>query len=283
MLFSTMEKQKKYQSINQSINQSVRYYRVPASVEKGAALNLLLNKISQAPARKPKMIYMNAWFKMVSGVAAAAVLLLAILFFTGRESLTNDTLQAMSYRLPDQSRVVLATGSSLRFHRYVNARQVKLSGEGYFEVTRGNRFVVTTSGGSVRVLGTRFSITEEGNSMMVNCYEGRVEAVAAPGSQVLQAGQGAVVTSAGIKSHSDAGTGYPSIAIYKADFHQTELNVVLQQLAEFFDVDISSENLGGRRYTGTFETGSLENALILTCEPFGLSFRMEGPSRVIVK
>ena len=283
MLFSIMEKQKKYQSINQSINQSVRYYRVPASVEKGTALNLLLNKISQTPARKPKMIYMHTWFKMVSGVAAAAVVILAVLFFTGRESLMNTTLQAASYRLPDQSRVILAPGSSLRHHRYVNTRQVTLSGEGYFEVTRGTRFEVKTSGGMVRVLGTRFSVKEASHSLEVNCYEGRVEAVAGPEKQVLEAGQGAVVSSVGIEAHENAGNGYPSIAIFRAEYHQAELKEVLETLADFFGVDIAAENVAGRRYTGSFETGSIENALILTCEPFGLNFRMEGPGRIIIE
>lgn len=69
--------------------------------------------------------------------------------------------------LPDGTIIKLNAGSTLTYSQSfgVDNRCVKLSGEGYFEVAKNTRlpFVVETGSLKVRVLGTKFNITNYGS------------------------------------------------------------------------------------------------------------------------
>ncbi|MBQ0740845.1 FecR domain-containing protein, partial [Aquimarina celericrescens] len=79
--------------------------------------------------------------------------------------------------LPDGSFVDLNAGSELTHQRFFwsQNREITLQGEGYFKVTSGTNFTVTTSLGKIEVLGTQFNIKEREKLFEVNCYEGRVK------------------------------------------------------------------------------------------------------------
>ena len=277
-----MENKNKYQSINQSIDQSVRYYRVPRSVEKGAALNSLLEKIHQSPEVRPKVIPIYRQVRWASGFAAAAVIVLAVIFFTGQESITNQGSQASAFRLPDKSRVVLAPGSSASFSKKFRQREVSLEGEGYFEVIHGRSFRVKTSTGEVQVLGTRFSVRETGNVLEVSCFEGSVRVANRERDRILQPGESIRLSSAKAELTSTGGTEFPSMALFRAAYDNSEMAVILKDMEEFFGVSIRSEVKEDRFYTGEFETGNLENALILLCEPLELEYRINTDNTVII-
>lgn len=74
----------------------------------------------------------------------------------------NGTGQSLVVLLPDQSSVLLSTGSELRFRRQDNHafREVYLQGEGFFEVTKnpGRPFFVYTANLTTKVLGTSFQV-----------------------------------------------------------------------------------------------------------------------------
>ena len=53
-------------------------------------------------------------------------------------------------------------------------RAVTLKGEAYFEVAKGNRFVVETVLGEVLVVGTAFNVAATDSTFKVTCYEGKV-------------------------------------------------------------------------------------------------------------
>lgn len=68
------------------------------------------------------------------------------------------------YVLPDGTKVWLNSKSNLRFPENFDkeGRHVYLKGEAFFDVTKDTRnpFTVTTSGGDIRVYGTRFNVTD---------------------------------------------------------------------------------------------------------------------------
>ena len=74
---------------------------------------------------------------------------------------------------------------------FFGTRNISLEGEGYFEVTPGNEFTVSTSHGVVTVLGTSFGVNSSGDDFIVKCYTGKVkvenrenEAILTPGLEV---------------------------------------------------------------------------------------------------
>jgi transmembrane sensor len=277
-----MENKNKYQSINQSIDQSVRYYRVPRSVEKGAALNSLLEKIHQTPKAQPRVIPMFGQLRWAAGLAAAAVIILAVIFFTGQESITNNSRQASAFRLPDNSRVVLAPGSSTSFSKQFRQREVSLEGEGYFEVIHGRSFRVKTSAGNVQVLGTRFSVKETVKALEVSCFEGSVKVANRERDRILQPGESIRLAGTHAELTSTGGTKFPALAVFRAAYDNTEMAVILKDMESFFGISIRSDVKQDRFYTGSFETGSLENALVLLCEPLGLEYRINENNTVII-
>lgn len=278
-----MEEQEKYQSINHRINQSVRYYRVPSSVEKGAALNLLLKKIENTPASKSLVILIRPYLKYAA-IFIAAAFILSVYFFwpDANQNVVNNTSQSITIRLPDQSRVVVASGSKVSYKKQFGNNTIFLNGEGYFEVIPGRTFKVKTASGEVHVLGTRFSVYEYDNTLSVDCFEGTVKISREGVEHLLHKGNGIVFTDEGTQNHDLSEVNYPSFARFKASYIETTLQNVLKDLEEFFDITIHSQYNGIRYYSGSFETGSLENALILICEPLGLKYTIEDAGKVII-
>lgn len=276
-----MENSKKYQSINQKINQSVRYYRIPSFVDKEAVLNSLLLKIRsrQKPETyKSVVIRQIMWY-----AAAAAAVILAVILLTGRETFRNDTEQALSFRLNESFRIVLAEGSSLSQPRLLKSNRVRLTGEAYFEVEKGNSYRVTTTAGSVEVLGTRFLVKETGDGMEVKCYDGSVLVSNRDAARILQPGNMAVVSDKNLDYEVFTGESYPQVAIFQASYADVEIGRIIADLEDFFGIRIVRNFAEQRFYTGTFHTGSHRTALLLLCEPLGLKFTIENQIVTIQK
>ena len=77
------------------------------------------------------------------------------------------------FKLPDQTQVWLNSGSSLEFPINLNKqrqRQVKLTGQGYFEVTHDAQhpFLVETGELNIKVLGTSFDVSSYSNDKIMS-------------------------------------------------------------------------------------------------------------------
>ena len=105
----------------------------------------------------------------------------------------NGTGQPMVVLLPDNSSVLLSTGSQLRFHKQNTdtLREVYLQGEGFFEVSKNpdKPFIVYTTNMTTKVLGTSFQIRsfDEEKDAYVKVKTGKVSVtpVDSPGKTVL--------------------------------------------------------------------------------------------------
>ncbi len=134
-------------------------------------------KIKQKPSSKNLYTY-------------AAVLLIVLLsgfsffFFSGESNYTNIKIaeagQRLRFKLPDSSKVVLNSGSKLKYTQiFDNPREVWLEGEGFFEVTKDAKrpFIVHTSDMKIKVLGTSFGINTFSKKQTVSLATGKVNVV----------------------------------------------------------------------------------------------------------
>lgn len=82
-----------------------------------------------------------------------------------------------AFLLPDDSSVLLNSGSSVEYKKWNwnNERKLKLDGEAYFKVAKGKKFEVATELGTVSVLGTQFNVKSRATRLDVTCYEGKVQ------------------------------------------------------------------------------------------------------------
>ncbi|MEO5776102.1 MAG: FecR family protein [Flavobacterium sp.] len=126
----------------------------------------------------PKVIpfYQSKWMK----IAAIFVVLLSLTFFF-RTTITSTEVaqngQKTNFVLPDDSQIVLNSGSQIQYKKWNwdNNRKLDLDGEAYFKVAHGKKFQVNTNLGTVTVLGTQFNVKARKNRFDVTCYEGRVK------------------------------------------------------------------------------------------------------------
>jgi len=95
-------------------------------------------------------------------------------------------------QLPDGTRVTLNTETALQVRYDHGQREVVLQhGEAMFDVVHdaGRPFVVTTGGGSVTDLGTRFAIRDDSGTAIVTLLQGRVEITSGDAHRQLTPGE----------------------------------------------------------------------------------------------
>ena len=104
------------------------------------------------------------------------LLLLSILFFACTESTTSTAEGFEQIELPDHSVVLLNKHSSLKYDAAFADRKVKLQGEAFFDVVKGDKpFTVITELGDIQVLGTQFSVKSDAEQLEIQVKEGLVE------------------------------------------------------------------------------------------------------------
>ena len=140
--------------------------------------NAMLSNILKQKKATPKVVPL--YKKWLFQAAAVFVLALGITFvlknFTSQTQTANFG-EKTAFSLPDDSKVVLNSGSEINYKKWNwnNDRHIELKGEAYFRVSKGRRFEVQTSLGKVTVLGTQFNVKARKNRFDVVCYEGRVK------------------------------------------------------------------------------------------------------------
>lgn len=92
--------------------------------------------------------------------------------------------EVLHFNLPDGTKVILNSGSTLRFSQLFNNRErnVQLSGEGYFEVEKDEKcfnvvYPIEDPMFKLSVLGTTFNISSypENRNVVTTLYEGSIE------------------------------------------------------------------------------------------------------------
>jgi transmembrane sensor len=277
-----MKKEISYQSINQRINQSVRYYRFPNRIEKEAALNSVLRKIREDAPVQTNTVRIPLWMRTVAAVAAVLILVFISGMIISTENVRNTGKEVVSLRLPDRSRVILADQSSVRFNKLFWNRKVNLTGKAYFEVKKGSVFQVSTPRGNVKVLGTRFLVEGKNEQLQVVCFEGKVKASFGNEEAVLVSGSGIRMTKNEKLVKITEKEDYPGIARFSAGYSNTELEDVLKDLGSFFGVKIDNRIKQSRYFTGKLDTGNLETALTIVTSSLGLGFKIGNDNTVII-
>jgi transmembrane sensor len=217
-------------------------------------------------------------------IAASIALLVSFSILAFLKSYTSkvDCLpgeQKMAY-LPDGSSVQLNSKSSLSFHPYwwKITREVKLDGEGFFMVKKGEKFTVVSDKGTTSVMGTSFNIFARYEDYEVTCLTGKVrvlslisndEVIITPNQMVALNNEGKL--NANLNVNAKLALDW---TMGKFVFTQTPLRKVLSEIARRYGVEIkNTENLN-QLYTGNFtKQNEIEPILDLVCKPFDIEYK----------
>ncbi len=269
------------QSISQIADQLIRNYQVAVSSRKEEVLDTLLQKIEEKEHTAEISQRRISWFKAAASVAAVAAIVAAVWFFTASQTVQVEQGDIYTLRLPDESRVVLHNGSSLTYSKYFWSRDVQLTGTAYFEVEKGTGFRVKTAKGDVEVLGTRFLVEGLEKALVVQCYEGSVKTSYEKDSWILESGtQFSGKQGTAQKENFENETGFPAFARFQKKFSNTPVSLIFSEIETFFGVDIQVKIPSEKKFSGSFETGSLENVLQIVCEPLQLNYTFEDKYRI---
>lgn len=172
--------------------------------------------------------------------------------------------------LPDKSVVWLNSNTTLQYPLIAGyQRLIRLKGEAFFEVMHtGAPFIVAMSGGNrVQVMGTQFNISAySGRAMSATLVQGKVEVYNKVSHCILHPGQQAIATSGGsaISTREVDTSIYTSWITGVFDFNDTQLETIMEQLAEWYNIKVEyeSSDLRNIRFTGSiYRDRSLDYSL----------------------
>jgi ferric-dicitrate binding protein FerR (iron transport regulator) len=248
----------------------------PESQTQQEALDLLLDKIEETTPTRT--IGFKRYFQI-----AAAVIIVAIGFkflpATWQiEHTKTDFAQQTVLTLPDGSDVILNAGSQMAWNkkRFNKKRQLNLKGEAYFDVKKGNQFIIKTKNGTVEVLGTQLNVFSRGEEFWVSCISGRVKVLANNSEQIITSGEKVELNNTELtKSKSES---IENTVLWKdgvCHFEESQLDAIFAELERQFNVSVSFEGDSKRKATIDFSNENLHEALDVICIPMGLSYEIE--------
>lgn len=265
--------------------EAVSEFDVKSYVPKAVAWEMLEEKV--LAGKKSKVITMPRRY-WITGVAASFILAIGALFLLSQPDqkvIDTATAESNTISLPNGSAVYLNARSSINYSEktWKQERLVELEGEAFFEVTKGNRFIVSTDFGSVEVLGTSFNVRVRNQRLEVSCKTGKVR-VSSPdnnSSQIIIPGQ-QVVAKAGIV-YEPVEVGIDQVGNWRDgeyDFESILLTEVLEEFERQFDIELKYDEtdpeIKDRVYNGYFSNTNLNEAIQLICSPMALAYKIDG-------
>lgn len=237
----------------------------------------VFKKITEAKAEKKQNS--TKPYDLVLKIAAVVVVLLgvtAIIHQMSWQTSKTALAQSLTISLPDNSKVLVQPGSELRFNTFswFLTREVKLDGEAFFEVEKGETFTVKTNVGQVEVLGTKFNVKTTGNKLNVVCYEGRVEVSQDKTQKIITANEFVVMR--GNKVFNKSQLMLNSLPT-ETDFFQIvdePFENLIRDVERYYDVSISTTNMtSDKHFTGKLPKEDVNKALEIIGKTFQLKVK----------
>ncbi|SDL16511.1 FecR family protein [Pedobacter sp. ok626] len=211
------------------------------------------------------------------------------------QSFTISTPRGGTYqvRLPDGSTAWLNAASSLTYNPSLKGeeqyRNVKLSGEAYFEVAKDKKhpFVVTTDKQRIEVLGTHFNVSAYNDELSVKTtlLEGSVKVApfTTTGSDtkevILKPNQESEITSSGISVHKVYADDAIDWKNGEFSFTRERLGSIMRKIARWYDVDIiyTDKQIVNRTFSGFVSKYKKASQVLCLLEQTGdVKFKIEG-------
>lgn len=227
----------------------------------------------------------QSWIKIAASIALLITCSLLWYFMSLGEIIeTTKIAQNKIIELPLGSTINLDAASSITYTKkdWEKSREIKLSGQAYFEVTSGAPFKVSTETAIVAVLGTQFNINADKERFSVFCYEGRIEVSYQGNSKIITKGQQITLTDGILVqlTHDDVA---PQWTNGSSSYDKTPLSHVISDLQRYYKVEIVlAEKYNQLKFTGNVTHNNLESALRTIFTTMELDYILQENGKVIV-
>jgi ferric-dicitrate binding protein FerR (iron transport regulator) len=263
--------------------QKIKKYTAHLEVDNLEANAMLSNILKQKKAA-PKVLPLNK--KWIFRVAAILILALGITFslkFFTSQTQTANFGEKTAFSLPDNSEVVLNSGSEINYKKWnwANNRHLELKGEAYFRVSKGKRFEVQTNLGKVTVLGTQFNVKARKNRFDVVCYEGRVKVNYANTQTVLTHGQ-SVSFENGKQIKMSTLSLKPEWTDNQICFYKENIKSILDEVERQYNIQIELNTKDtSSLFTGKLPSKDLDVALQIISTTYHLEAKKVSKNKII--
>ncbi|WP_264522228.1 FecR family protein [Flavobacterium sp. N1994] len=247
----------------------------------------LFSKVISAKKDSPKVISMKSnWLLRVAAVVVISFGLLFAYTFLSTSSELAENGTKTTFSLPDNSEVVLNSGSEIDYKKWNwdNNRKLNLSGEAYFRVAKGKKFEVNTPLGKVTVLGTQFNVKQRENRFDVTCYEGRVK---------VNYNEKEVIITKGMRVSFKDGTSIPipENTTQKPEwlndelvFYKEDLKDIVKELERHFNISLQLKcNTNSQLFTGTIPAQNIDLSLQVLSTTYHLQPVKVSENNIILK
>lgn len=239
------------------------------------------DNLDRRGSKGTKVIRLSS-YKIVWRIAAAIAVIFALTLgyiSSLTERVTTQYAERQEIVLPDASEVILNAGSELSYHtrKWAEERRVKLEGEAFFKVAKGQTFTVETEAGDVQVLGTQFNVEQRKGFFEVSCYEGLVRVSYQGTEKELPAGASLILLDGEMISASVPVNAVPSWIFNESSFSSIPLAYVLDELKRQYDIEVTTRDIDlSQHFTGTFSNTNLDLALQSISTPTQLNYTLDG-------
>ncbi|RZJ50505.1 MAG: FecR family protein [Flavobacterium sp.] len=246
--------------------------------------NAMLSNILQQKKATPKVVPLyKKWMLRAVAIFVLALGITFVLRFFAHETQTADFGEKTTFSLPDNSEVVLNSGSEINYKEWNwdNNRRLELKGEAYFKVAKGRRFEVQTNLGKVSVLGTQFNVKARKNKFYVVCYEGRVKVNYKDFQILLTHGQG-VTFENGKQIKSAINTLQPEWMENQISFNKENIRTILDEVERQYNIKIelnAKDTIS--LFTGKLPAQDLDVALQIISTTYHLEAKKVSKNKII--
>ena len=260
----------------------------PSTADAWMRLEQRLDIKDPAPARVKRR---NNYIPIQPRLAYAFALMIIALLAGPKiyDLVTHITVSAergskIEINLTDGTSVRLNSESSLKYKRNFNSesRIVNLSGEGYFQVVKGDYpFTVNTQYGTVTVLGTKFNVLARNENVEVVVNEGVISFIpkkqGKPKTDKVIVKAGLYVNTNDLTPQPLPHPEYPGWIHDKLILNKTNLEIVCAKIERKFDVNIelASDQLHDISITGVINAVDLDGVLTTLAILSKRSYRFE--------
>lgn len=255
---------------------------VPANSSAEETWAKLELSMERAPVRG-KVIYFTAFWKVAASISLF-ILTSFLVYQWQRVSVYVPKAEQKLVYFPDGSSVHMNADSKLTYNEFFwnKNRQVSFSGEGIFDVEKGEPFSIKSPNGFVLVKGTKFNVFDRKGHFKVACVSGKVEVRSQNNTSFVSLNAG-FSTLNGTKAVRKDISKEVSWTIGEFYFESTPISLALSTLELQYDVAIDYQSIDQNRiYTGYFTNSNLDEALQMVCLPLGLSYEILSENQIRV-
>ncbi len=249
--------------------------------------------IKNAPA---KIRILRSTFLRVAAAALIILSLGSVAFYMNRAGYlskkitvtTNDYQKNVLVSLPDGSKIYMNRNSKFSYRKNFGKynRDVKLSGEAFFEISRDvtKPFVIDAGLAKIKVVGTSFNVITSNSESSVEVFvkTGKVMVSDNSGSQTIQLDPGFVGILNSEKSEKtiNKDPNYLSWKTGSFEYKGEKLSLVFKDLKKVYNMDIVADDpsILDNPWTWTSPKDNLpqDTVIRLICGSFNLSYTKEG-------